>query len=122
MPDSGHIGYRPRVGLGVQPLGVSLDTDIDGRVDEHFDEVAVVEEIPRCAPVGLERRHQRDYDDQTGIQHELGCLGDPADIFRAVLEGESEILIEPDTNVVTVKHISMQTHGMQMALQAIRDR
>ena len=94
----------PALRLLVEALGVALHADLDRRVDEDLDELAVADQLARHAPLGAERRDERDEHDQPGIDEQLRRLADAADVLDAVGIGEAEVAVEPVADIVAVEH------------------
>src|SRR3546814_14199571 len=82
--------------LGIQSLHVPLFGDLQRRVDEHLQEFALVEHATRHPPLRPERGDEADKDDKTCIHHQLGNLGNAANVLDAVLVREPQILVEAE--------------------------
>ena len=66
---------------------------LDRGVDEHFQELALAQELARHAALGAEGRDESGEHDQAGIHEQLGGLAHAADIFHPVGIGEAQILV-----------------------------
>ncbi len=106
--DAGEVGELAAPRLGVEALDVARLGDLERRVDEHLDELALAD-----AARGPSARSARngemndDEHDQAGVDHQLGDLGDAADVLDPVGVGEAEVLVEPVADVVAVEQVGV---------------
>src|SRR5262245_60256141 len=119
--DTGEIGDEAGAGLAVEPLGIALLAHFKRRIDIDLDELSLLEQIPRHAPLGAERRDERDHDDKASIDEQSRRFGHAADILHPVGVGEAEILVETVADIVAVEHISVAPHGVEPPLKRISD-
>jgi hypothetical protein len=95
--------------------------DGQGGVDEDLDELAVVEDLAGQAALGAERRDEGGQHDQAGVDHQLGDLGDPADVLDPVLLGEAEVAVEAVPDIVAVQQIGVAAQGVQALFDQVGD-
>ena len=81
----------------------------------------VADQLARHAPLGAERRDERDQHDQPGIDEQLGRLADAADVLHPVGIGEAEIAVEAVADIVAVEQIGVPALREQRALDQIGD-
>jgi hypothetical protein len=93
--------------LRVEPLRISPRAFVERRIDEDFDELAVLHTLARHLSLGAEWRNEGNEHDQARVGHQPRHLGHAADVFDAVLVGKAQIPIEPMADVVTVKQIGV---------------
>ncbi|TLS23288.1 uncharacterized protein PpBr36_05932 [Pyricularia pennisetigena] len=128
--DAGELLDFSGAGLLVQTLGVALLSDLDGDVDVDLDElerlVALLRglgvQLPGRLPVGAVRRDEGRQRHDGAVGKQLGHLGDPADVFVAVLFREAQVLVEPEPHVVAVEPVRRQAQVQQVLLQRRRHR
>ena len=106
----------------VEALRVALLGHRERRVDEDLEELALREQLARHPPLGAERRDERDEHDQAGVDHQLGDLGDAADVLDPVGVGEAEVLVEPVADVVAVEQVGVAAQRVQLLLDQVGDR
>ena len=53
--------------------------------------------------------------DEPGVDHQLGHLGDAADVLDAVGLGEAEVLVQPMADVVAVEEVGVAAQRVQLA-------
>ncbi len=122
LADAGHVGQRARLGLGVQALGVANRAHLDGSIDEHLEEIPVVEDLAGGPAICPERRDEGHDDHKPGFEHEFSGLGHAADILRSVLRGEAKVLVDAGANVVTIKHEGVHAKCEEAPLEGVGDR
>ena len=72
-------------------------------------------------PLAAERRNEGDQHDQTGVDHQLGNLGNPANVLDAVGVGEAEILVQPMPDVVAIEDVCMPPERDELLLHQVGD-
>ena len=117
--DAGEIGQFAPSGLAVKPLGVPLLGDVERRVDKNLHEFTRLEHFARHAPLCPEGGDEGCHDDQAGVRHQPGHLGDASDVFHPVGVGKAEITVETEADIVTVENIGVIALTMQFELQCI---
>jgi len=120
--NAGEIDELATAGLGVETLYVAAFAFFQWRVDKDLDELSGIEEVPRHFPLTAEGGNKSDNDDQTGIHHKLGDLGDSTNIFDPVSLGESKIPIEPMADIITIENVSVFAFGMEALFQQVGNR
>ena len=63
-----------------------------------------------------------DEHDQSGVGHERGDLGDPADVLDPIGFGEAEVAVEPVPDVVAVEEVGVAAEGVEPLLDQVGDR
>ncbi len=56
-----------------------------------------------------------------GVDHQLGDLGDPADVLHPVGVGEAEILVEAVADVVAVQQVGVPAGAVQLLVDQVGD-
>ena len=87
--DAGEVLELAAPGLLVQALGIALLGDRERRVDEDLDELARRPAARAPSALGAEGRDEGGDDDEAGVDHQLGHLGDAADVLDPVGVGEA---------------------------------
>jgi hypothetical protein len=80
-----HTGeYRelPAPSLPIETFWIATLRNVKWRVDEHLEELSWLEKLTRHAPLGAERRNERDEHDQPRVDHQAGHLRNPADVLH----------------------------------------
>jgi len=103
----------------VKTLDVSVLTDREGSVNVTLNKGEFRVLVNRSGEVSVlaEGGDEGDEADDSGIGEELGNLSDSADVFFSVGEGESEVLVETMSDVVTVEDVCGDTLGDKMLLE-----
>ena len=60
--------------------------------------------------------------DQAGIGHQLGDLGDAADVFDAVGVGEAEVAVQAVADIVAIEQIGVAAERVQLLFDEVGDR
>src|SRR5215469_1176170 len=89
--------------LAVQSLGIALLADLDGRVQEHLDELARLQELTHQPPISAERRDKGGDHNHPGVHKQTRYLTDATDVLHARLIAEAQILVEPVAHVVAIQ-------------------
>ena len=108
-------------GLFIQPLGVALHADLDGGIDEDFQEFALAHQLTRHAAFGAERRDEGGQHDQAGIHEQLGGLAHAADILHPVGIGEPQVLVQAMADIVAVQQIGVLALGGKLLFHQVGD-
>lgn len=104
---------HPLPGLLVQTLGIPLLRHLDRHIDIHLHERQTraltlrgsLVQLPRLVPVRAVGGDERGDGDAGAVGEELRDLRDAADVLVAVLLGESEVLVQPEADVVAVETV-----------------
>jgi hypothetical protein len=100
--DAGHVGDVAGPGPFVKAFRVPCLAGFNPAFDIAFKIRDFRHQLPdklAALPVGGDKSGK--YQDAR-IHHDPGYLGDPADVFLAVLRGEAQILVQPAADVVAV--------------------
>src|SRR3954468_2756156 len=96
----GEVGDRSGLCLGIEPLRIAAGALVERRVDEDLDELARRHQLARQLPFCPERRDEGDQHDQPGIGHQLGNLGDAANILDPVGITKAQIPVQAMADIV----------------------
>lgn len=111
--DAGELLDDAVPGLLVQPLRIPLLRHLDGHIDVdlHERQAGLLAgrgypmQRPRRVPVRAVRRDERGDGDRGTVGEQLGDLGDPPDVLVAILLTETQVLIQPEADVVAVQAV-----------------
>lgn len=117
--DSGESLNDSSSSLLVKTLDVSVLADREWSVNVTLNKGEFRVLVNRSGEVSIlaEGGNEGNEADNTGIGKELGDLSDSADVFLSVGKGESEILVESMSDVVTVEDVCGDTLGDKMLLE-----
>jgi len=118
--DTGKIANFPRPRLFIEPLGVTLFTDGEWRIDEHLDKLVRPQEIAHQLPFGTERRDKGGEHNKARIHHEFCHLADPADILLTGSIIETEIPAQAVAHIVPIQQVGVLALGSQRLFQRPR--
>lgn len=95
----------------VEPLGVTLLTNLKGRVDENLSEWNVVfgTFLTDAIPFIFEGRNQRAYGDNARLRNQAGSRSSSPNVLRTVSLGKSQIRTEAMPEIVTIHDEAMPT-------------
>ena len=111
-------------GLLVEALWVSLLGDGERHVDKDLDEreVSLLVELSgrvSVCPVWRDEGGQRDH---ARVGKELRHLRDPSDVLVSVLLAETQVLVQAETDVVTVESVALDAILQELLLKGARHR
>ncbi len=120
--DAGEVLQLAGAGLLVEALHVARLGHRQRRVDEDLDELAVAPAARApCRRSARNGEMKRDQHDQAGVDHQLGDLGDAADVLDPVVVGEAQVLVEAVADVVAVEQVGVAAVGVQPLLHQVGD-
>ncbi len=117
--DAGKALDLSGAGFFVEPLGIALFTNRQGRVAENLEEVARPHRLPSDVAIFQIGADERGEGNDSGIHKQLAHLADAADVFLAIFGTEAQILVQAVANVVAVQHISQVATLNQGVLQGV---
>ena len=114
--DAGEVGELAAAGLGVEALRVALLGDLERRVDEDLDELAVARRSSRASRRSARNGEMNDTSTMRPASTiSAGDLGDAADVLDAVGVGEAEVAVEAVADVVAVEQVGVHAERVQLA-------
>jgi hypothetical protein len=95
--------------LLIEPLWIAFFADCQRRINEDLHELgaALQGNRPRPGAVGSVGRDERSNNDGAGIGHELGHLGDAANILGAILWRETEVRVQAVPQIVAIENVGV---------------
>ncbi len=108
-------------GFFVEALWIARYAFGDRRIDEYFDEFAVIEQVAHKLPLSPERRDERAQNNQPRLDHELGHFADAPDVLDPVNLGESEVLVQPMPDIVAIEQDSVDAMRVKPCFDQIGD-
>ncbi len=118
--DTGKVANFPRPRLFIEPLGVTLFTDGEGRIDKYLDKLVGTQEVAHQLTLGTKWRDKGGEHDKARIHHEFCHLADPADILLAGRIVETEIPAQTVTHIVPIQQIGVLALGGQRLFKGPR--
>jgi len=115
LGEAGEVLDLAGLGFLVEAFGVALEADLQGTVDEDFEECTCGEEVTGELTVSPEGGDEGGDEDKAGVVEELGEVGDTADVFLAAGGGEVEIGVEAGADVVAIEEVGV---GGEFAVEA----
>ena len=120
--DAGEVRYFTLACLLIEALGVAALCDVERGVDEDLDELSFFKKHPGHLTLGPERRDEAAQNHNTGVDHQLRDLADPADVLDPVRVGEPEVGVQPVPEVVAVQDVGPDPALMEALLERVGDR
>lgn len=117
--DPGEVLDKALSGLLVQALWISLFGNSKRHVDIDLDEgkVGLLVELSGSVSVLLVWGDEGRQGDDAGVGKELRHLGDSSDVLVSVLLAEAQVLVQAESDVVTVESVALDVVLEQFSLE-----
>src|SRR5262249_53715600 len=119
---AGEVWQLAGPALCVEALGVPILTNGEGSAHEDLDELARLNKATHGRPLGPERGDERAEQDEPRVDEELCDLSHATDVLEAVGRGETEVLVEPVTDVVAVEKVGVRPAARELDFDQIGNR
>ena len=117
---AGEVGDFAFGGFGVEAFDIALFAGLIAGLDEDFEEIGSDDVAGDLAEFGA-RGDGGDEGDDALVGENFCRLGDAADVFRAVIVGESEIGVESGAEVVAIEDDGEAALLVELAFDGVGD-